>query len=380
LIVLATLFVRATLVASTIDVGFDAAGVYAVSPRLANTVDDGARIRSFWAQAIPELHALPGVAAVTLAELTPFSGITRSAIAGDKSNARIVYFNRTRADFFEAIKLRVVAGRTFTGDEVAARAPVALVSQSLARVYFHGESALGRMLPEEIPVPPAMILDARGPSLVSSPRPVIVGVVADAITARLHERNAFAVYEPLDPATESVARLLIRVAPGAGVIDDVARRLRALDPRVDFTITSVDALVQQEASRPRMLAVLTGVVGTFAIVLCAIGLYGLTAAVIAQRMHEMGIRVALGAKPRDVLHLLMRDSLRPVVVGLAIGVGAALLAGRVAVAAVFFGVSPHDPIAVVGAALILVAAAMLAVLVPTRRAAAIDAAVVLRRS
>jgi ABC-type antimicrobial peptide transport system permease subunit len=94
----------------------------------------------------------------------------------------------------------------------------------------------------------------------------------------------------------------------------------------------------------------------------------------------MGVRVAMGAERRDLLRLLMRDSLRPVVLGLAVGGGVALLAGRVVEAAMFFGVPPHDPMALAGAAVILLAAATLAVLMPTRRAAAVDAALVLRRS
>jgi putative ABC transport system permease protein len=129
-----------------------------------------------------------------------------------------------------------------------------------------------------------------------------------------------------------------------------------------------------------MLATLTGVVGFVAVVLCAIGLYGLTASLVGQRAREMGVRVALGAEPRDLLRLLMRDSLRPVMLGLAVGAGGALVASRVVSAAMFFGVSPQDPVAFAGAAVMLLGAATLAVLVPTRRAAATDAAVVLRRS
>jgi ABC-type lipoprotein release transport system permease subunit len=110
-----------------------------------------------------------------------------------------------------------------------------------------------------------------------------------------------------------------------------------------------------------------------------IGLYGLTASVVGQRTREMGVRVAMGAEPGDLLRLLMWDSLRPVVVGLVIGTAAALLASRV-IAGILFGVSPQDPIAFAGAAVILLAAATLAVLVPTRRAAAVDPAFVLRQS
>ena len=102
-----------------------------------------------------------------------------------------------------------------------------------------------------------------------------------------------------------------------------------------------------------MLATLTGVVGVIAILLCVIGLYGLTASVVGQRAREMGIRVAIGAAPQDLLRLLMWDSLRPVVSVSSSAPGRALLAGRVAVAAMFFGVSPQDPVALAGATVIL---------------------------
>jgi putative ABC transport system permease protein len=369
LLVMATLFVRATVRTATIDVGFDTAGLYAVSPGLGDAFNsDGARITNFWPRAMSELQAVPGIAAVTLADRTPFGDMSRTSVTREEP-ARVVDFTGTRAEYFETIGLRTLAGRTYTHAEVAARTPVAVISQSLARAYWREQSPLGQMLPPQIPIPD------------SSTRPVIIGVVADAITSRLHERNAFALYEPLDPASERFAQLMIRVAPGTtGAIDQASQRLRAIDPQADVRIMSIAARLQQQAGRPRMLATLTGIVGIIAIVLCVIGLYGLTASVVGQRSREMGVRIAVGAEPGDLLRLLMWDSLRPVVLGLAIGAGAALLAARVVIAAMFFGVSPQDPIAFAGAAVILLAAAILAVLVPTRRAAAVDAALVLRRS
>jgi len=311
---------------------------------------------------------------VALAELTPFDGLSRTATTSDDP-PRVISFNRTHAEYFAAMGLRVLAGRTYSRAEVAAKAPVALVSQSLARAYWQGQSPLGQLLPPQIPMTPLPDMGLNGT------RPVVIGVVADAITMRLHDRIAFAVYEPLDPASERFSQLLIRVTPGStGAINQAGQRLRALDPQADVRITSVADQLQQEAGRPRMLAILSGIVGLIAIVLCVIGLYGLTASVVGQRSREMAVRSALGADVRDLLRLLMWDSLRPVVLGLALGAGAALLAGRVVAAAVFFGVSPQDPIAFAGAAVILLSAAILAVIVPTRRAAAVDAAVVLRRS
>ena len=368
LIVTATLFMRATFRAATIDVGFDAGGLYAVTPGLGRDAfaNGGSGIRTFWARAISELQTVPGISTVTLAELTPFSDLTKSSVTSD-GPSRVVYFNRTGAEYFETLGLRTLTGRTYTRAEVAAKAPVALVSESLARAYWPDQSPVGQMLPQQIPV--------------AENRPLVIGVVADAITARLHERNAFAVYEPLDPASEVFAELLIRVAPGTdGVIDQARQRLRSIDPQADVKVASVAARLQQEAGRPRMLATLTGIVGIIGIVLCVIGLYGLTASVVAQRAREMAVRAAMGAEPLALLRLLMWDSLRPVVLGLTLGAGAALLAGRVVVAAMFFGVSPRDPMAFIGAAIILLAAAILAVVAPTHRAATVDAALVLRQS
>ncbi len=378
LIVLATLFVRATWRAATVDVGFDPNELYAVSAGLGNAFSGNDGVKRFWARAMPELQAVPGMAAVTLAEMTPFAGGSKTAITRDAA-AHVVHLNRTRADYFATLGLRILDGRTFTAGEIAAKTPVALVSQSLARAYWPGQSPLGQILPQEIPLPPTT---APGKTIViSAPRPVIIGVVAGAITARLHERSTFAVYEPLDPGSEVFAQLLIRIAPGTtGAIQQMSQRLRAIDPQVDLRITSVAAGLRQEASRPRMLATLTGFVGIIAIVLCVIGLFGVTASVVGQRTREMGVRIAMGAQSSDLLRLLMWDSLRPVVIGVALGAGAALLASRVVLAVMFFGVSPRDPIAFVGAAAILLAAAVVAVLVPTRRAAAVDAALVLRQS
>jgi predicted permease len=378
LIVLATLFVRATYRAASTDVGFDANGLYAVSASVGHAFSGTDGVKRFWARALPELQSVPGVTAATLTEIPPFGGIIKIAITRDAA-AHVVHLNRTRADYFATIGLRILDGRAFTAGEIAAKAPVALVSQSLARAYWHSQSPLGQILPQEIPLPPTT---APGNNVViPAPRPVVIGVVADAITVRLHERSTFAVYEPLDPGSEISSRLLVRVAPGStGGVQQMSQRLRALDPQVDLRITSIAAALRQEANRPRMLAILTGLVGALAMILCVIGLYGVTASVVGQRTREMGVRIAMGAQSSDLLRLLMWDSLRPVVVGVALGAGAALLASRAVLAVMFFGVSPRDPIALVGATVILLAAAILAVLLPTRRTASVDAAFVLRQS
>lgn len=379
LIVMATLFVRATAQAATIDAGFRADGLYAVSARLPYGPTDGAAARSYWSRATSAVQDVPGVDGVTLAEISPFSGISKTSRTRDEPS-RVVSLNSTRADYFETMGLRLLAGRTFTREEAASAAPVAVVSQSLARAYWPDRSPLGELLPAQIPLPPRMGEAQTGAS--STPvRPTIVGVVTDAITMRLHERNTLAVYEPIDPAAEVFANLLVRVAPGAtGALEQASQRLRALDPQIEVQLTSVASLLDREVDQPRLLATLAGIVGVIAIVLCVIGLYGLTASVVGQRTREMGVRVALGADPWGLLRMLMWQSLKPVAIGLAMGTAAALAAGRLAVATMFFGIAPHDPLAFVGAITTLLAAAIFAVVLPARRAATVDAAVVLKRT
>lgn len=366
LIVTATLFVRASLRAAVIDVGFDADGLYAVSPGIGDPFDstgDGADVLNFWARAVDELDTIPGIAATTLSQVTPFSGITMTSLTRDEP-PRAIALHRTHANYFDAMGIRLLAGRTFTPDEVATGAPVALVSAALARAYWQDDSPLGKMLPPEIPL--------------STARPVVVGVVSDAITAALHERSPFALYEPLAPRDQRMSEMLIRVAPGStGAIELAGERLRAIDPGADVAIASVASRLRGETGRPRTLALLTGGVGVIAIVLCVIGLYGLTASVVGQRTREMGVRIALGARPLDVLGLVVGRGARLALLGIAIGTVAGLALTRL-LGGLVWGVDVSDIRTFVAAPLLVMAAALLASWVPARKAARVDPMVALR--
>jgi ABC-type antimicrobial peptide transport system permease subunit len=172
----------------------------------------------------------------------------------------------------------------------------------------------------------------------------------------------------------------MRVPAGASTTNaDASRRLHALLPQADMRIASVGARLEGEARLPRMLATLTGLIGCVAIFLSVIGLYGLAASLAGQRAREFAIRAALGAGARDLLRLMVWDSVRPVVLGLAAGVLTALAAGRLLAATMFYGVSPQDPVAHAAAAAILLIAGIVAVLAPARTASTVDSAALLRR-
>jgi putative ABC transport system permease protein len=347
--------------ASHVDIGFDGARLLTMSPAFGRGTYDTAGAKAYWELALERVRALPDVQSVSLAEYPPFADANRVTVFRRGGNRYTVYHNGTRAEYFATLGLRAVRGRTYTVAEVEGRAPVAVISETLARDFFPGEDPIGRSLGRVVENSPA----------------TIIGVVSNAITARLRERGSAVVYEPMDQTL--AAKMVIRTAgaPGA-LVPSVRNALHSIDPRVRLTITPVSERLQRQLEEPRMLASLSGILAALALALAVLGLYGVTAFVVGQRTQEIGVRMALGASGRDIMRLLLHDSLRPVTIGLAAGVVVALLAGRV-FAGVLYGVSSADPIAFVAGVLILLSAATLAVIVPTCGAAAVDPAAVLRQ-
>jgi predicted permease len=363
LIVLAALLVRATWRASHINVGFEASGLYAVSVSVGYADRSGDRIRAYFARALSDLQSIPGIRSASLVEFPPYGDgfNTSSRMVG--GTRVLTYFNRSHGNYFETVGLPILVGRTYTPAEVSSKAPVAVVSHAVARAYWGEASPVGDTLQR----------------VNGSNGTTIIGVVADAITAKLHEASGMAVYQPLDPTSEISGKLVVRTRDGGAAIQQVREALQLIDPLADVRIASIGENLQVEMERPRTLATLAGFVGGVAIVLCVIGIYGLTSSIVGQRTREIGVRVALGAGRGAVLRLLLWDSLRPVLAGLALGTVAALLVGRV-IAGTLYGVSPGDPLALGAAAVLLLGSAGLAALIPTRRAAAVDPAFVLRQS
>jgi putative ABC transport system permease protein len=361
LLVLATLFVRATIRAAQVDVGLDAEHLVSASVGLGRTAN-AARVRAYWTSALEKVAALPDVQSVALAEFPPFSGGSKLMVEDRGGQRAVTYLNRTSANYFETTGLRLVRGRAYTPEEVAGAARVAVVSEAFVRRHLEGRDPLGASLQ------PFVEEDA-----------VVIGVVSDAIVARIYEGTQAAVYTPLSPGAMDFARLVVRTRGSPAQASRPLRdALRAVDADTVVRTRIVADGIEEELSVPRMVALISGTMAALAVVLAAIGLYGVTGALVGQRTREIGLRLALGAERRDVERLLVRDSLKPVLAGLTFGIVLALLGGR-AISGALFGVPPHDPIAFGGAIVILLASAIAAVVVPTRRAARVDPAFVLRQ-
>lgn len=362
LLVSAGLLARTAILMTRADIGFDADRMLAVSLSAPRTGFDE---RGYSQIALAALRDVPSVERASLTQYQPFGhSIERDYFSHD-GRSYALYVNRSDADYFPTAGLRILRGRGFTPEEVAREAPVALISDSVARTFLDGTNPLGQSLV------------GMSPETTQAPA-IIIGVVADAIVTRLETQSHGTIYRPLSQRRPNPPSIIVRTAnPGlaARAVEDVLRRI---DPRVRPTTTIVRNELDAYLGQKRMLAWLSGPAALLALVLAGLGVYGVTAFVVSQRTHEVSVRMALGASRADVLRLLVKDSLRPVIIGLVVGLAAALGGSRIS-ASLLAGISPHDPLAIGLAATTLLAAALVAVIAPASRVAKTDPANMLRQ-
>jgi predicted permease len=355
LVVLAALFVRSLLHITWLDPGFDVDRLLVVSadlPRVRATPDDDQRAARHWDAALARVRAMPGVERAALAELPPFG-----FAVGDPEQT---FTSRTDSGYFSTVGLRVLRGRLYTETEVRAGEPVAVLSEGLARRFWGEEDPLGASL---------------GRVLERAARLQIIGIVNDARTTAVEHVTPIVYVPGVTPRTQ----LVIRTNEPQALAGVVREALAALSPDIQTSVMVVADRFDREFQQPRRLATLATGVAAFALGLATVGLVGVTAFVVRQRTREIGIRMAMGARPADVIRGVIRDGLRPVAIGLIAGLVVALLTAQV-VAGLLYGVSARDPVAISVAVVILLAAATAALVLPARRAALVDPAEVLRES
>jgi predicted permease len=346
------------------DPGFDRTSLLAVSA-FVNTAkyDSRATLFAMWRQAEEQVAALPGVASVATASAGPLfgggDGATPYVPAGKESAGELpsVRWYDVGPGFFRTLGVPVVEGREITEADGLDVAPVAVVNQAMARAAWPGESAVGKRV--------------RLPELERELD--VVGVVADV--------------EPLTPGTQAPAEIywsnrqmgrpatwfLVRADGDAAALSRaVIEALFAVDP--DLSLGTPRTLASQEARalvRPRFQAAVLLAFALAALVLSAVGVYAVVSYGVARRVREMGIRMALGASGPQVLALVLRSNLAVTLAGVGAGTVGAVLAGRL-LRGVIHGVSPADPVALGGAALVLLAVALGAAFVPALRATRAD--------
>lgn len=318
---------------------------------------DAAGIAEFQRRLKEQVGALPGVAAVGFVADPPLGGsnmTVRMRAAVDGATWHAAERNYVTADFFAAAGIPLVRGRTFTAAEETAASGAVIVTETTARNLWPGQDPLGQIL-------------ARGAGDGES-RAEVVGIARDAHVAVIGETPPYYVYEPAPPQFRHQLSLFVRSETD---VDSMAPGIRAavlaLDPRLAVDVVPIAANIEVWQRRAALVTSLAAAIAALALALAAVGIYGVVAFVVAQRTHEIGLRMALGARGGRVLALILGRTLRPVVGGMLAGLLVAAFASAV-LASVLYGVSPLDPAAIGGALAFLLAVAVLASVLPARRA------------
>ncbi len=370
----ATLLLRTLLNLSRVDTGFDHA-VLVVQFDPDGTGYTGERQRAFQKEMLEALGKLPGVRHVSLSTSSPFNGnvngkrLTVPGVEPRSPDDGVIQVNLIGPGYFDALQVPMLAGRALDARDDVNTAPVAVVSDSFARRYFGGAgSAIGRQF-----------VTGGGASAITYE---IVGVARDVQYQSLRTTSERMAYVPWFRQRELPSdpfEFLIKTDGNpANSINMVRAELQRLRP--DAPILSVRTMTQMINGRllsERLLATLGAFFAIVALTLVAVGVYGLLAHLVAKRVPEIGVRLALGARPGDMMWMMLRDDLAIAAIGSAIGVAGAIAALRV-LDGLVFGLSSTDVATILGAAIILMTVSVAAALVPARRAASIDPLVALR--
>jgi putative ABC transport system permease protein len=363
LLIVAGLLIRSFVSLRHVDPGFDSGHLQTARLDLpAVRYTEPERQAQFFDQLLERLKASPGTAAVAAAARLPFvsgnsaRGITLDhAFSGEGPSAGIRIVS---AGYFEVMGQRVLHGREFT-DRDRERAPlVGVINETMARRYWPGQDALGHRF---------KIGDTDEPWIE------IVGIVADVKHASLREPPAAEFYQPYPQAPWTFMTLVVRTPLSkAAVAATLEQALAAVDPAMPVPIVQpMSDRITGSVAIDRFQMIGLAAFASVALALAAVGLYGVMSYVVSRRTREIGLRIALGASPREILRLVMTESLRLTITGLGIGLVMAGVAAR-ALRGWLFGVAPADPLTFVSVVVVLGIVAALATYVPARRAMGVD--------
>jgi putative ABC transport system permease protein len=374
LLVGAGLFLRSFLRLTAVDPGFRAERVLSFRVDLPGTLyGSKSRVTAYYDQVIERLDALPGVQSVGVASRRPPVGRLASRFRVDRreqpEREPSIGIVSISPAYFETMGIDVVKGRGFTLADRMGSAPVVILNEAAAREFFPGEDPVGRRLVNFSYNPIEDIASAF----------TIVGVIRDYRNGGLGQRARTEAYFP--QAQAGLGRMFVAVRANSDPLmltAAIRAELLAIDPNLAIpTFQTIEQLVSDSVARPRFLTLVLSLFSAVALLLAAVGIFGLLSFTVAQRTHEIGVRLALGASPGSVVRGIVREALALVALGLGIGLAAALaLSGLIE--RQLYGVAPTDPTAFVGVALVLGGTAVVASLVPALRAAAVDPLIALR--
>jgi predicted permease len=386
-----------------IQAGFNPKNLYLIS---LDPIRDGyssERTTAFFEKLLDRVKTLSAVTSACLTETVPVSldtgGVIFSLPAADgksRVTGNAVKYVVGR-DYFDTTAVPILLGRGFRKEDEANDATAVIVTQEFMRRFWEGRDPLGRSLEignDDEPAPPAILPGSfeNRTALAGKGRRVyqVVGVAGDVANDLIVQNEHPAIYFPLrsadyaQPSVEGVT-LVVRVAPGTDALGAVRREIATINDRVTpFHPRSMRQQIEQFMSPLRLATWNYGFIGVFGLILASVGLAGVTAYSVTQRGHEIGIRMALGARSKDVLGLVMKDGIVLVTVGTIIGMagawaGSQFLSAMNSLVGTVTSTSATNPLVLVGAPLLLAAVALSACFVPARNSVRIDPAGALRQ-
>jgi len=359
--------VRSLRNASSIDPGFNTQHVIAATLDPASLGYSEAQVRAFYEQLSQHIRALPGVTAASFVNHLPLGPAREQTAVTDvmspgpnKKDAVPIDVLRVAPGYFQTMGIPLLRGRDFAFSEGEERSGVTIINEALAKRLWKNQDPLGRRISfheEKVGTEIiGVVKTGKYRTLGEDPIPV-------AYLAQLPPRRTLVVRTSGDPAA---------------LLDTVRREIHSVDSHIAATDLET---MQQYMTLPlfpaRTTGVLLGVSGFLALALTSIGLFGVISYIVSQRTHEIGVRVALGARPGDVLRLVVRHGLFLTVIGLVVGLSISFGAAQL-LSSLLYGIGPTDPTTFIGVALLLCAVVVLACYMPAQRAMRVDPMVALR--
>jgi putative ABC transport system permease protein len=375
LLVGAGLFVRTFLSLADLELGFAPERVLIANVNASRTGVPEMQLYGLYERILESARAVPGVTDAGFSVISPVSG---SQWNGDlvfpekpelPESERIVNFNYITPGWFSLMRTPLLAGRDF-GPQDRVGAPLAgVVNQQFVQKYFDGQSPLGKTVrTADYPSRPGQTIE-------------IVGVVGDAVYTDLREPLSPTLYWAMSQSDEAPSSAVLTLRTTSEVPQEVSRAVTAaltgVHPDLSVSYRSLADDVSAALSQERLIALLSAFFGALALLLAALGLYGITAYAVIRRRAEIGIRLALGASPGQVVRMVLSRTGLLVGSGIVVGGAAAWYLSRF-VSALLFGLDPTDPVTIAGAMLVLAAISTVAAWIPARQAARVDPAEALR--
>jgi putative ABC transport system permease protein len=372
LLVGAGLMVKSFVRLQEINPGFDSNNILTLQISLPSTrYREPQQVSGFYRQLTERVEALPGVKLAGV--------VSRLPLAGDRATTSLIIEGRPQSvgelseahyrvitpSYFRVLGIPLLRGREFTEQDSQSTPAVVMINQNLARTYWPDENPVGKRV--------------RTSPNSDSPWYSIVGVVGDARNFGLDAEARHEIYASYLQDPSARARLVIRTASDPErLVGAVRGEVQAIDKDLAISqVSTMETLIANSVSQRRLNILLLSIFAGVALILASIGIYGVISYSVSQRTHEMGIRLALGARPLDIIKLIVTQGAKLAIIGVAIGLAVAFALTRVLVS-LLYGVSATDPVIFLAMSGLLVAVALLACYIPARRAAKVDPMVALR--